>query len=95
MSLKGLRQSALLRLAEKKEIRSGFFRPLLGPNFVNANLMNATFANTWLAPADRFRQGCSINDTARYVVAFRIRQENPSLSRAEASRMALQRAYQR
>ena len=46
-----------------------------------------------LVPADRFRQGCSISDTARNVVAFRIRQENPNLSRAEANRMALQRAY--
>lgn len=46
-----------------------------------------------LTPADRFRQGCSISDTARTVVAFRIREENPSLSLAEAHRMALQRAY--
>lgn len=46
-----------------------------------------------LAPADRFRQGCSISDTARNAVAFRIRQENPSLSPAEANRIALQRAY--
>lgn len=46
-----------------------------------------------LTPADRFRQGCSISDTARNVVAFRIRQENPNLSLAEANRMALQRAY--
>ena len=46
-----------------------------------------------LAAADRFRQGCSISDTARNVVAFRIRQENPKLSLAEANRVALQRAY--
>jgi hypothetical protein len=46
-----------------------------------------------LTPADRFRQGCSISDTARNVVAFRIRQENPNLSPAEAIRIALQRAY--
>jgi hypothetical protein len=46
-----------------------------------------------LSPADRFRQGCSISDTARNVVAFRIRQEIPSLSPAEAHRMALQRVY--
>jgi hypothetical protein len=46
-----------------------------------------------LTPADRFRQGCSISDTARHVVAFRIRQENPRLSLAEANRIALQRAY--
>lgn len=47
-----------------------------------------------LTPADRFRQGCSISDIARQVVAFRIREENPGLSAIEASRMALQRAYQ-
>jgi hypothetical protein len=46
-----------------------------------------------LSPADRFRQGCSISDTARNVVAFRIRQEIPNLSPAEAHRIALQRAY--
>jgi len=47
-----------------------------------------------LTPADRFRQGCSISDTARQVVAFRIRKENPSVSIQEANRLALQRAYQ-
>jgi hypothetical protein len=46
-----------------------------------------------LSPADRFRQGCAISDTARRVVAFRIRQQNPRLSVAEANRLALQRAY--
>ena len=46
-----------------------------------------------LSPVDRFRQGCSISDTARKVVTYRIRQENPNLSLAEANRMALQRAY--
>ena len=43
--------------------------------------------------AERFYQGCSISDTSRKVVAFRIRQENPKLSLMEANRMALQRAY--
>ena len=46
-----------------------------------------------LSPADRFRQGCSISDTARKVVAYRIRQENPNLSLNEANRIALERAY--
>jgi len=46
-----------------------------------------------LSPADRFYQGCSISDTARKVVAHRIRQEHPELSPAEANRIALQRAY--
>jgi len=46
-----------------------------------------------LSAADRFRQGCSISDTARNVVAYRIRQENPELTVLEAYRLALQRAY--
>lgn len=46
-----------------------------------------------LSPADRFHQGCSISDTARKVVAYRIRQENPNVSAEQANRMALQRAY--
>jgi hypothetical protein len=46
-----------------------------------------------LSPAARFRQGCAISDTARNVVAFRIRRENPSLTVQEANRLALQRAY--
>jgi hypothetical protein len=46
-----------------------------------------------LSAADRFRQGCSISDTSRNVVAYRIRQENPELTPLEANRLALQRAY--
>jgi hypothetical protein len=46
-----------------------------------------------LSFAERFYQGCSVSDTARGVVAYRIRQENPQLSIAEANRKALQRAY--
>jgi hypothetical protein len=46
-----------------------------------------------LSYAERFHQGCSISDTARKVVAYRIRQESPQVSLVEANRMALQRAY--
>ena len=46
-----------------------------------------------LSFAERFHQGCSISDTARKVVAYRIRQENPQLSVAEANRLAVERAY--
>jgi len=46
-----------------------------------------------LSFAERFYQGCSISDTARKVVTYRIRQDNPKLSLMEANRMALQRAY--
>ncbi|HSL45497.1 MAG TPA: hypothetical protein VK897_18830 [Anaerolineales bacterium] len=42
-----------------------------------------------LSFAERFHQGCSISDTARKGVAYRIRQEHPRLSVAEANRMAL------
>ena len=43
-----------------------------------------------LSAADRFRQGCSISDSARNVVAYRIRRENPNLTALEANRLALQ-----
>jgi len=46
-----------------------------------------------LSSIERFRQGCAISDTARKVVAYRIRQENPNLTPQEANQMALQRAY--
>jgi hypothetical protein len=46
-----------------------------------------------LSFAERFHQGCSISDTARQVVAYRIHQDNPKLSRMEANQIALQRAY--
>ena len=46
-----------------------------------------------LSFAERFYQGCSISDTARKVVAYRIHQDNPNLSLMEANRIALQRAY--
>ena len=39
----------------------------------------------------RFRQGCSISNLARKVVAHRIRQRNPQLSLAEAHRLAIQK----
>jgi len=46
-----------------------------------------------LSFAERFHQGCSISDTARKVVAYRIRQDNPKLSLMEANQITLQRAY--
>ena len=46
-----------------------------------------------LPPAARFKQGCAISDTARNVVAYRIRQENPKLTRQDAQKLALQRSY--
>ena len=46
-----------------------------------------------LSPAARFQQGCAISNTARNVVAYRIRQENPKLTPQEAHKLALQRSY--
>ena len=43
-----------------------------------------------LTPAERFRLGCSVSDAARQAVVYRIRQQNPNLSLAEASFRALQ-----
>lgn len=42
-----------------------------------------------LTTEQRFRQGCSISNLARNVVAYRIRQRNPNLSSVEAQRMAI------
>ncbi len=75
-------------------------QPALSPEFgqmINASAVEADQRQidiySQLSPADRFRQGCSISDTARNVVAYRIRQENPELTSQEANRLALQRAY--
>lgn len=46
-----------------------------------------------LSPAEKFGQGISLSNLARKAVAYRIRQENPGLSEAEANRLSLQRAY--
>jgi hypothetical protein len=46
-----------------------------------------------LPAAERFREGCSTSNLAREVVAYRIRQENPDLTLAQANRQALHRAY--
>lgn len=75
-------------------------QPALSPEFGQMIKASAAEADqrqidiySQLSPADRFRQGSSISDTARNVVAYRIRQENPELTSDEANRMALQRAY--
>ena len=46
-----------------------------------------------LSPAGRFQQGCAISDAARRAVAYRICQQNPEISLAEANKLALERAY--
>ena len=42
-----------------------------------------------MAPVERFRLGCSVSDAARAAVAYRLRQQNPALSPAQASFLAL------
>lgn len=83
--------------------RSGYYireQDALSPQFMNMVRASAAEVDqrqiniyNSLSPAVRFRQGCAISDTARNVVAFRIQQENPSLTVQEANRLALQRAY--
>jgi len=75
-------------------------QPTLSPEFKQLVKASASEADqrqidiyNQLSFADRFRQGCGISDTARKVVAYRIRQENPELTTQESNQMALQRAY--
>jgi len=91
-----------LEYSRNKGERGYFLRgqPTLSPEF--KQMVKASSAEVdlrqidiyrQLSPAARFRQGCAISDTARNVVAYRIRQENPEFTVQEATRMALQRAY--
>jgi hypothetical protein len=49
-----------------------------------------------LSPAERFRLGCSVTDTAHNAVAYRLRQQNPGLSPVQASFLAMQgKPYER
>jgi hypothetical protein len=83
--------------------RTGYYlhgQPALSPGFKQLVSASAAEADQrqidiyqQLSPAARFRQGCSISDTARNVVAYRIRQENPKLTLQEANQLAVQRAY--
>jgi hypothetical protein len=91
-----------LEYSRKKEKRGYFVRDqdALSPEF--KRMIKASAAEVdqrqidiyrKLSPAARFKQGCGISDTARSVVAYRIRQENPKLTPQEAHRLALQRTY--
>lgn len=83
--------------------RTGYYiceQDALSPEFMNMVKASAAEVDQRqldiyrrLSPAERFRQGCAISDTARNVVAFRIQKENPSLTVQEAHQLALQRAY--
>ncbi len=41
-----------------------------------------------LTPAERYRQGCSVSETARRAVIYRTQKRQPELSQREASRLA-------
>jgi hypothetical protein len=75
-------------------------QPALSPEFQQMVKASAAEADQrqvdiyhQLSSVARFRQGCAISDTARKVVAYRIRQDNPELTPQEANQIALQRAY--
>jgi len=90
-------------LYSRKKEQPGYFlegQPALSADFKQALKSSAADVDQrqldiyrQLSFAERFYQGCSISDTARKVVAYRIRQEKPKLSLDEANHMALQRAY--
>jgi hypothetical protein len=92
----------LLKYSRNRE-HPGYFlhgQPALLPEFKQLVKASASEADQrqidiyhQLSAAARFRQGCAISDTARKVVAYRIRQENPKLTPQQANQMALQRAY--
>ena len=94
----------VLAYSRNKE-HAGYYlqgQPALSPEF--KQLVKASVAEVdqrqidiyrQLSAAARFRQGSAISDTARNVVAYRIRQEHPEITPLEANRMALQRAYAR
>ena len=92
----------LLEYSRNRE-QPGYFlhgQPALSPEFKQLVKASASEADQrqidiyqQLSAAARFRQGCAISDTARKVVAYRIRQENPTLTPQQANQMALQRAY--
>ena len=90
-------------LYSRKKQQPGYYldgRPALSPEIQQALKGSAAEVDQRqieiyhkLSFAERFHQGCSISDTARKVVAYRIRQNNPKISLMEANRIALQRAY--
>ena len=98
-----LKAAGYVLLYSRSKSQPGYYlqgQPMLSPEIRQALRSSAAEVDQRqidiyqrLSPADRFHQGCSISDTARQVVAYRIRQENPQLSLAEANRTALQRAY--
>ena len=98
-----LKQAGYTLVYHRKKGQMGYYlqgQPALSNEF--KRMLHGSIAETdqqqidiyqRLSTAERFRQGCVISDTARNVVAYRIRLGNPSLSEEEANHLALQRAY--
>lgn len=94
---KALREAGYELAYGRSRARTGYYlrgQPRLHPDL--AGLINGSVTEVdpaqigiyrRLNPADRFRQGCSISDTARQVVAYRLQQRRPELSLAEANRL--------
>ena len=92
----------VLEYSRKKEKRGYYVREQEALSLEFKQMIKATAAEVdqrqidiyrELSPAARFKQGCAISNTARNVVAYRIRQENPKLTPQEAQKLALQRTY--
>lgn len=80
-------------LAGEPELSSDFRQLLDG----SANDLDQRQIDVYriMGVSQRVRQACSISNTARAVVAYRIGRENPGISLIDANRMALKRAYSR
>lgn len=78
-------------LAGEPELSSDFRQRIAG----SANELDQHQIEIYknLSISDRVLQACSISNTARAVVAYRIGRENPGISPEEANRLALKRAY--
>jgi hypothetical protein len=81
--------------------RPGYFllhQPALGVELANAIAGSVAEVNlaqiailSKLTPGERFQIGCSISDTAREAVAYRLRLRQPELGTPESKRLALQK----
>ena len=95
-------EAAGYQLAYSRNMKpSGYYlrnQPLISPEL--SAILESTIAEVdpaqiaifiQLSFGQRFRQGCSITNLARQIVANRIQQRNPRLSLTEANRLAIQK----
>lgn len=99
---KALRAAGYQPAYSRRSDRPGYFlrnQPRVGPQLAAAiegcvaeldRAQNEIFKQ--LSAEQRFRQGCSISNLARNVVAHRIRERDPNHNPAEAQRLALQKS---